>query len=73
MNTKEKLINFVVAETNKTADEIVNSSTWKDLGLDSLDTVEMIMKIEDEFGVEIADKDATTLQNFSDLLAHLEK
>jgi acyl carrier protein len=56
------------------ADIKINSSFADDLGADSLDTVELVMALEEEFGCEIPDEDAekiTTVQNAIDYaLAH---
>lgn len=43
-----------------------------DLGVDSLDAVELIMAIEEEFGFEISDEDAEKLQTFGKLLKYVE-
>ena len=44
-----------------------------DLGADSLDVVELIMNIEDEFGVSISDEDAANLYTVSRIVEFLEK
>ncbi|MBQ6465997.1 MAG: acyl carrier protein [Oscillospiraceae bacterium] len=44
-----------------------------DLGADSLDVVELIMNIEDEFGVSISDEDAANLYTVSRIVEYLEK
>lgn len=43
-----------------------DASFATDLGADSLDVVEMVMKIEEEFGVELTDERAEEVQNLSD-------
>ena len=40
----------------------------EDLGADSLDTVELVMKMEEEFAIEISDSDAEKLSTFQDIL-----
>lgn len=49
----------------------VDSHFIKDLGLDSLDHVEVIMAMEDEFGFEIPDQDAEKLSTPKDLIAYI--
>jgi acyl carrier protein len=49
------------------------SSFVEDLGADSLDTVELIMEFEDEFGVEIPDEEAEKISSVGEAVAFLEK
>ena len=50
-----------------------NASFIDDLGADSLDVVELVMRIEEEFGVSIPDADAETIQTVGEAIAYLEK
>ncbi|MCB1193896.1 MAG: acyl carrier protein, partial [Leptospiraceae bacterium] len=43
-----------------------------DLGADSLDTVELIMALEEEFGIEISDEDAEKIQKVGDVLSYIK-
>jgi acyl carrier protein len=43
-----------------------------DLGADSLDTVELIMALEEEFGIEVADEDAEKMKTVGDVIAYVE-
>lgn len=55
-------------------DEVSDESSFvEDLGADSLDTVELIMEFEDEFGVEISDEDAEKISTVGEAIAYLEK
>jgi acyl carrier protein len=56
------------------ADEVTDESSFvEDLGADSLDTVELIMEFEDEFGVEIPDEEAEKISSVGEAIAYLEK
>ncbi len=44
-----------------------------DLGADSLDTVELVMALEEEFGIEISDEDAEKIQTVGDVVKFIEK
>jgi acyl carrier protein len=56
------------------ADEVTDASSFvEDLGADSLDTVELIMEFEDEFGVEIPDDEAEKISTVGEAIAFLEK
>lgn len=48
------------------------ASFTTDLGADSLDTVELIMDLEKEFGVQISDEDAQKIVSVGDAIAHIE-
>ena len=49
----EKIANYLAAQLDISADTISPDTTFESLGVDSLDTVEMVMDLEDELGVEL--------------------
>lgn len=51
----------------------MDSRLAEDLGADSLDAVELIMTLEDEFGIEVDDEAATKIKKVSDIVEFLEK
>lgn len=51
----------------------METSLMKDLEADSLDAVEVIMALEDEFGVEIPDEDAENFKNIGDIVRYIEE
>ena len=60
---------MVAAQLGKTEDEISPESSFiEDLGADSLDLVELIMSMEDEFGIEISDEDAESIVTVQDAI-----
>jgi acyl carrier protein len=54
------------------ADVVETASFTNDLGADSLDTVELIMEFEKEFGVSIPDEEAQKISTVADAIAHVE-
>ncbi|MEA4986991.1 MAG: acyl carrier protein [Anaerovorax sp.] len=53
MTTFEKVVNILVDAKDCDADKIKMESTWAELELDSLDTVELVMNLEDEFSISL--------------------
>jgi len=51
----------------------MDSRLAEDLGADSLDAVELIMSLEDEFGIEVDDEAATKIKKVSDIVEFLNK
>ncbi len=67
---KEIIINELGVEPEKvTAD----ASFVEDLGADSLDTVELVMAFEEEFGIDIPDEDAEQMRTVGDAISYLKK
>ena len=55
-------------------EEVTDDASFvEDLGADSLDTVEMIMEIEDEFGIEIPDEDAEKIQTVGQAIEYIKQ
>ena len=75
MSTIEERIKNVFALQlgifNNVNNEVLNDSTCETLGGDSLDHVEVIMEIEDEFGIYIQDDDAEKLRTVQSLIDHV--
>jgi acyl carrier protein len=67
---KEIIINELGVEPEKVTHE---ASFVEDLGADSLDTVELVMAFEEEFGIEIPDEDAENLQTVGDAIRYLKE
>jgi len=70
----EKLISIIAEELGVEKDEVVEDAHLQDdLGADSLDAVELIMAIEEEFDVEIDDTEATNIKTVQDIIDYLEE
>ena len=73
-DTAERVKKIVVEHLNVDADKVTdNASFIEDLGADSLDTVELVMAFEEEFGIEIPDDAAETIVTVGDAVKFLEK
>ena len=70
---QEKVIKLISDATKVDQSKISKDTSFvDDLNLDSLDIVELMMKMEDEFGVEIPEEDAEGLKKVSDIVTYLE-
>ena len=70
----DKVKAIIVEQLQVDEDEItMDTNLMKDLSADSLDAVEIIMAIEDEYGIEIPDEEAEKMQTVSDLVKYVEE
>ena len=70
----EKVRDILCEQLELEADEVtMQSNIAEDLGADSLDLVDMLMSIEDEFEVEIPDEEIENLKTVGDAVAYIEK
>jgi acyl carrier protein len=67
---REIIINELGVEPEKVTDD---ASFVEDLGADSLDTVELVMAFEEEFGIDIPDEDAEQMRTVGDAIAYLKE
>ena len=67
---REIIINELGVEEDKVTDE---ASFVEDLGADSLDTVELVMAFEEEFGIDIPDEDAEQMRTVGDAIAYMRE
>ncbi len=79
VNTKmatneDRLIEIIANQLGVAADNVTpDASFMEDLGADSLDTVELVMALEEEFDLEIPDSDAEKIQTVQDALDYLDE
>ncbi|HWD50250.1 MAG: acyl carrier protein [Rhizomicrobium sp.] len=73
-DTAERVKKIVVEHLNVDADKVTdNASFIEDLGADSLDTVELVMAFEEEFGIEIPDDAAESIVTVGDAVKFIDK
>jgi acyl carrier protein len=75
MASIEERVKQIVAEQLGVDEEQVTSTAafMDDLGADSLDTVELVMALEEEFDIEISDEDAEKIQKVKDAVDYISK
>ncbi|SNY93837.1 acyl carrier protein [Cohaesibacter sp. ES.047] len=70
----ERVKKIVIEHLGVDAEKVTDSASFiDDLGADSLDTVELVMAFEEEFGTEIPDDAAETIQTVGDAVSFLKK
>ncbi|MDP6533012.1 MAG: acyl carrier protein [Candidatus Marinimicrobia bacterium] len=73
MSTFDKVKEVIIDKLGVEEDKIVNEASFvDDLGADSLDTVELIMELEEEFSLEIPDEDAENLTTVGSVVDYID-
>lgn len=73
MALEDKVKDIIVEQLGVSAEQVTpNASFIEDLGADSLDTVELVMAFEEEFGAEIPDEDAEKLKTVGGVVEYLK-
>lgn len=71
--TEAKVKDIIINELGVDAEKVTREASFvEDLGADSLDTVELVMAFEEEFGIEIPDDAAETIQTYGDAVKFIE-
>ena len=72
MRIEERVKKIVSDQLGKDVEEIQSDSSFvDDLGADSLDTVELVMALEEEFDLEIADEDAEKISTVNEAVSYI--
>ncbi|MBP7056193.1 MAG: acyl carrier protein [Candidatus Omnitrophica bacterium] len=72
--SQDKIRQIIADQLGVKKEEVTDNAKFvDDLGADSLDTVELVMALEEEFGVEIPDEDAEKLATVGDALRYIEE
>lgn len=71
-NISEKVKGIIVEQLGVDQDQVTEDASFvDDLGADSLDQVELVMALEEEFGIEIPDEDAERMQTVGQAIQYL--
>ncbi|HEX7652833.1 MAG TPA: acyl carrier protein [Verrucomicrobiae bacterium] len=70
----QRVKDIIVEQLGVTAEQVTPEAKFiEDLGADSLDTVELVMALEEEFGIEVPDEQAEKLQSVGDVMKYIEE
>lgn len=72
-DTQKKVVTIIAEKLSIPAENITTDATFKDLGADSLDVVEIIMSFEENFGLEIKDEDAEKIKTVGEAVTLIQK
>ena len=73
-NTASKVKEIIINELGVDPEKVTGEASFvDDLGADSLDTVELVMALEEEFTIDIPDEDAEQMRTVGDAIAYIEK
>ncbi len=73
MSIREELLEIISFQTATPKNDIINSQSWKEAGIDSLDTLEVMLTISEKYDIVIDEEDEDTLVNFNELASYIEK
>ena len=74
MDNAARVREIIAQELGVEQEKVVDNANFvDDLGADSLDTVELVMAFEEEFGIEIPDEDAERMQTVEEAIAYLNE
>ena len=74
MASEKRVKEIIVEQLGVKPDEVTNEASFvDDLGADSLDTVELVMALEEEFDIEIPDEDAEKIVTVVDATNYIDK
>jgi len=72
--TEARVREIIINELGVESEKVTNDASFvEDLGADSLDTVELVMAFEEEFGIDIPDEDAERMRTVGDAIDYLKK
>ena len=71
---EQRVKDIIVEQLGVKPDQVTPAAKFiEDLGADSLDTVELVMALEEEFGIEVPDEQAEKLQSVGDVMKYVEE
>lgn len=73
IDTLDRIVKLIVQELKVDHERVNETATFAELGADSLDMVQIIMKLEETFGIEINDQDAERMTTLRDVVDYVQE
>ncbi len=73
MEVFEKVKELISEQLDLDGEQLTIKTTFEDIDADSLDVVELVMALEEEFNLEIADEDVEKIKTIGDIVSYIEK
>lgn len=72
-NIHNNVLSIIAEQLNMPVEKIKENSTFDELGADSLDRVEIVMKLEEQFNIEISDTEIEKVKTVGDVINYIEQ
>ncbi len=72
MSVFDKVKTLIVEQLDVDEAKVSMTTTFEDIDADSLDVVELVMALEEEFGIEIADEEVEKIKTVGDIVKYIE-
>jgi acyl carrier protein len=73
MTEEAKIIALVAEQLGVPVEKVTRDTTLESLGVDSLDRIEIVMKLEEEFSVQINDRDAESFMTVGNIIDYMDQ
>ncbi|NLA10830.1 MAG: acyl carrier protein [Firmicutes bacterium] len=73
MDVEDKVKAIVSEQLEVSLDSLTTETTFEEIDADSLDIVELVMALEEEFDLEISDQEIEDIQTLGDIISFIEK
>jgi len=74
MSVEQRVKEIVMDKLNVTAEQVTDQASFvEDLGADSLDQAELVLALEDEFGLQISDKDSESIKTVGSAITYIQQ
>lgn len=71
MNIEKEILNMIVYQTAVNKELILSTDKWENIGIDSLDALEIMLAVSEKFNITIEEEDEDKLENYHELIKYV--